>query len=503
MPFAGFDIPKIRSLGGNLKTLGDSAGKLHSDISAVLTQAQSLLGGKPATTSPALEPLVGNPFSFWPFGGGTLPGSLSHELHDMSDSITRRCNQLEKCNELLAKGYAIDPALAFADENAPDEKKITAALADIAALDGKDFGDDGNRDDLDKVKDELNALTPAELDAFLAKVPAEDLRRYGDLAKKTDDSGMWWWESHDGIPDGQFRDHLSTLLKKAGPSHWAKLEAAFPGIQPGFDTTDAWLQGYNSQLNEGVKGMQYGMPTEPLFATPGKVDPSGISQGQFADCWYIASLTATAQANPRFIAEGIKQNPNGTVDVRIWDKDGNQHWVTVTPDLPMDANGNLVSAHGQGETWPAYYEKAFALMYGGDKGGTPDNHVGDKLYDRPEKGDYGATEWDQTNMAPPYVTGHDSKSLDNNFDDIKQSFESHHPVIVATPSGDELKNNGLDPNWQPGYVTRHVFYVKGFDSDGKMILGNPWGPPNGQDIHVSPADYQKYFNSPQELQGTQ
>ncbi|GHE12131.1 C2 family cysteine protease [Streptomyces alanosinicus] len=502
MPFAGFDIPKIRSLGGDLKTLGDNAGKLHSDISVVLTQAQSLLGGKPATTSPALEPLVGNPFSFWPFGGSTLPGSLGRELHDMSDSITRRCNQLEKCNELLAKGYAIDPAVAFADENAPDEKKITTALADIAALDGKDFGDDGNRDDLDKVKDELNALTPAELDAFLDKVPAEDLRRYGDLAKKTDDSGMWWWESHDGIPDDQFRDHLSTLLKEAGPSHWPKLEAAFPGIQPGFDTTDAWLQGYNSQLNQGVNGMHYGMPTDPLFATPGKVDPSSISQGQFADCWYIASITATAQANPKFIAEGIKQNPNGTVDVRIWDKGGNQHWVTVTPDLPMDANGNLVSAHGQGETWPAYYEKAFALMYAGDKGGTPDNHVGDKLYDRAEKGDYGATEWDQTDKAPPYVTGHDSKSLDNNFDDIKRSFESHHPVILATPSSDELKSSGLDPNWQQGYVTRHVFYVKGFDSDGTMILGNPWGPPSGQDIRVSPADYQKYFNSPQELQGT-
>ncbi|MEV0183968.1 C2 family cysteine protease [Streptomyces sp. NPDC050625] len=496
MPFAGFDIPKIRSLGSNLTSLGDNAGKLHSDISAVLTQAQSLLGGKPATTSPALEPLLANPFSFWPFGAGTLPGSLRGELHDMSDSITRRCNQLEKCNDLLAKGYAIDAALAFADENAPDEKKITDALSALAALDGKDFGDDGNRDDLDAVKDKLNALTPAEFDAFLAKVPAEDLRRYGDLAKKTDDSGMWWWESHDGIPVGQFRDHLSELLKKTGPSHWAKLEAAFPGIQPGFDTTDAWLQGYNSQLNQGVQGMHYGMPADPLFVTPGKVDASSISQGQFGDCWYIASLTATAQADPKFIAEGIKQNPNGTVDVRIWDKDGNQHWVTVTPDLPMDQNGNLVSAHGNGETWPAYYEKAFALMYGGDKGGSPDNHMGDKLYDRAESGDYGAVEWDFTNMAPPYVTGHDSKSLDNNLDSIKKSFESHHPVIVATGSVDP---KDVPNEWKSSFVSRHVFYVKGFTPDGKIILGNPWGG-GAPDVEATAEQYEKYFNTPQELQ---
>ncbi|MFE1293183.1 C2 family cysteine protease [Streptomyces sp. NPDC058731] len=496
MGFVGFDSAKIRSLGRDLKALGDNAGKLHSDLSDVLTEAQSLMGGKPATTSPALQPLVANPFTFWPFGGGSLPGSLGHELGEMSDSITRRCNQLDMCNELVAKGYDIDPALAFADEKAPDEKKITDALSAIAALDGKGFGDDGNRDDLDEVKDKLDGLTAAELDAFLAKVPAEDLRRYGDLAQKTDDSGMWWWESHDGIPAGQFRDHLSHLLQEAGPSHWAKLQAAFPGIQPGFDTTDAWLQGYNSQLGQGVKGMHYGMPGDPLFATPGKVDASSISQGQFADCWYIASLTATAQADPKFIQEGIKQNPNGTVNVRIWDKDGNQHWVTVTPDLPMDENGNLVSAHGSGETWPAYYEKAFALMYGGDTGGTPDNHEGDKLYDRAEQGDYGATEWDNTDKAPPYVTGHDSKSIDNNLGAIKKSFESHHPVIVATGSVDQ---NDVPPEWKGSFVSRHVFYVKGFTADGKVILGNPWGG-GAPDVEATPEQYEKYFNSPQELQ---
>lgn len=500
MGFAGFDVPKIRTLGGDLKTLADGATKLHRDVGAVLTRAQGLMGGKPATTSPALQPLVGL-VVMWPFGPNTLPGSLSHELHDMSDSIRRRCDQLDGCSALVDKGYVIDPAVAFGDEKAPDERKITDALSAIAELDGKDFGDDGNRDDLDEIKDELDGLTPAELDAFLAKVPAADLRRYGDLAKNADESGMWWWEEKNGIPDDRFRDHLSELLRKAGPSHWATLEAAFPGIQPGFDTTDAWIEGYNSQRMEGVKGMHYGMPTDPLFATPGTIDASGIAQGQFADCWYIASLTATAQANPKFITEGIKKNPNGTVDVRIWDKDGKLHWVTVTPDLPMDENGNVLSARGNGETWPAYYEKAFALMYGDDGGGTPDGHGGDKRFDRAEHGDYGATEWDNTDKAPPYVTGHDSKSLDNTFDAIKKSFESHHPVIVATPSDGELKNDNLDPTWQRGYVTRHVFYVKGFDSDGKMVLGNPWGPGNGE-LHVTPEEYKKYFNSPQELEGT-
>jgi hypothetical protein len=244
--------------------------------------------------------------------------------------------------------------------------------------------------------------------------------------------------------------------------------------------------------------MHYGIPSEPLFATPGQIDVDGIGQGRLGDCWYIASLTATAHANPKFIQEGIKRNPNGTIDVRIWDKDGNLHWVTVTPDLPMDAGGNLMSANGNGESWPAYYEKAFALMYGSDDGGGPDGHEKDPRYDRKEQGDYGAIEWDYTDKAPPYVTGHDSKSIDNNFDSVKKSFQSHHPVIVATRSDDDLKNDHLNPQFDPHYVTRHVFYVKGFDKQGKMILGNPWGP--GGDIHITEQQYHDYFTSPQELQ---
>ncbi|MEU8590988.1 C2 family cysteine protease [Streptomyces sp. NPDC048664] len=496
MPFAGFDIPKIRGLGSDVKALGDRAGALHNDISGVLFQAQALLGGKPATTSPALQPLVRPPV-FWVglFGGAQLPGALGRELHDMSDSITRRCNQLEKCSALLDKGYAIDPAVVFADEKAPDQQKIDGALSAVAALNGKGFGEDGNRDDLEKVKQQLDGLTAAELDAFLAKVPPEDLKRYGDLAGKTDDSGMWWWESHDGIPDNEFRDHLSGLLRKAGPAHWGVLESAFPGIQPGFDTTDVYLDGANSQRGVNTSGITYQTPTLPLFAHPGKVDASTISQGQFADCWYIASLTATAQANPQFIAEGIKKNANGTVDVRIWDKDGTKHWVTVTPDLPTDANGNPVSAHGNGETWPAYYEKAFALTYGGDQGGT-NGHDGDPRYDKAEKGDYGATEWDQTDKAPPYVTGHDSSSIDNNLDAIRKSFESHHPVIVATGTEQPPQNGPSDLS--QGFVTRHVYYVKGFTSDGRIRLGNPWGSGN-PDVLATPEEYEKYFNSPQQL----
>jgi hypothetical protein len=499
MGFDGFDTTKIRALAGDLDTLSQNAPALHRRLAGVLSRAQSLLDGKAATTSPLLQPLVGDILGGFPFGTfRSLPGSLNHQLSDAQSSMKRRCDQLDGVQKLTEEGYQVDPTLYFGDEKPPDEKKITDLLGALAALDGKDFGSNGNRDDLRKIRDQFADLTPAELDALLSRVPAADLKHLSDLDADDNDGSGWKWWDHNGLPDGEFRDFVSSLVKKAGPSHWATLEAAFPGVQPGFDTTDAWIDGVNPQSGQGAQGMHYGMPTDPLFKTPGQIDVDGIAQGRFGDCWYISSLTATAHANPKFIQDGIKQNPNGTVDVRIWDKDGNLHWVTVTPDLPMDSGGNLLSAHGGGEVWPAYYEKAFALMYGGDDGGAPDGHENDPRYDRKESGDYGAVEWDFTDKAPPYVTGHDSKSIDNDFDSVKKSFQDHHPVIVATPSDDDLKKAGLDPAWDQHYVTRHVFYVKGFDADGKMILGNPWGP--GGDIHITADQYKKYFNSPQELQ---
>ncbi|MEV4924401.1 C2 family cysteine protease [Streptomyces roseoverticillatus] len=500
MGFDGFDIVKIRALAKDLGRQGEGAQGLHSSVAMVLTQANALMGSKPATTDPLLSPLVGDLLGPLPFfGGGNLPGSLGSELGDMSKSIERRCTQLEACNKLAEQGYRIDPIIAFSDEKPPDAKKIEDALRAMSELKGKDFGSNGNRDDLEKIQKRLDGLTSAELDAFFAKVPDADIRLYGKLASNEND-GSWlkWWD-HNGIPESARRDHLSGILAKISPAHWGKMKDAFPEIQPGFDTTDAWLDGQNAQSGQKAEGMHWGVPKDPLF-TPGRELTAGeISQGRFGDCWYISSLTATAQRNPQFIREGIKENPNGTIDVRIWDKDGNQHWVTVTPDLPLDKDGEPMTAYNRvgHERWPAYYEKAFALMYGDDDGGAPDGHEGDKRYDRAERGNYGATEWDFNEHAPPYVTGHDSESIDNDFESVKETFESEkRPVIVSTPGGDQLKKDG-NALWGKTFSTRHVYYVKGFEN-GKIVLGNPWGP-SYSDIKATPEEYKKFFNDPQAL----
>ncbi|MEV7524659.1 C2 family cysteine protease [Streptomyces sp. NPDC091371] len=498
--FRGFDTAEIRALATNLRNAGKDARGMHRDLAGVLTEAAQLLNGKPATTDPLLQPLVGGVFVMPSFFGGpsTMPGVLDDELGDMAGSMERRSKQLDECKILIEHGYAVDPALLFADEVAPNEKHISDALTKLKELDGKDFGTNGNRDDLEKVKSMLEGMTSAELDAFFDRVPPADLKRYNDLMNDTGDSGWKWWDEN-GLPEGDRRDHLSLILSKLGPAHWAKAQAAFPGMQPGFDTTDAFLDGKNSQSGAQAKGMHWGVPTDPLFA-PGsdgkEITAADINQGRFADCWYIASLTSTAQVNPQFIRDGIKENPNGTINVRIWDKDGNQRWVTVTPDLPLDENGQPMTAHAKGAMWPAYYEKAFALVYGGDSGGAPDGKGGDKKYDRAEQGNYGATEWDHTDKAPPYVTGSKSEGIDNDIPSLREKFESGHPIIVATGSGGDMQKDG-NAKWGGTFSTRHVYFVKGFQGDN-IVLGNPWGPPH-KDIVATPEEYEKFFKDPQAL----
>jgi hypothetical protein len=499
MGFRGFDAEEIRVLAEDLKERGDSALTLHNDIAAVLSRADGLMAssGKRAVTEPSLEPLMDEiPMAYGsePLWSPTLPSapgsgsllvSLESELGGMGYEIERRLTQLEACDHLRDQGYAIDPVSVFADEEPPEAADVQQALDAVSGLPPDErIGALGNREDLREVQRQIDELSGAELDMFFSEVPMDDLRRYGEQLAQ--DEGSAWWQLN-GLPEEERTEHLNGILARLGPRHRDRLNEAFPWFdyQPAMDTTDMVLDGDE---------VRWEAPTDPLFAPDENgelVSGSDVSQGSINDCWYVASLNALAQANPQFIQDGIRQNPNGTVNVRIWDQDGNYRWVTVTPELPVDANGMPVSAYGNGETWPAYYEKAFAQVYGDDEGGAPDGFAGDERRDRAEQGNYAALEWDATDKAPPYLTGNDSESIGDGFDDAREAFEAGQPVIVATPAEAE----DVPKDWD--YTTRHVYYVQGFE-DGEIILGNPWGTDH-EPIRATPEEYERYFDSAQGL----
>ena len=322
MGFRGFDATKLTTLAGHLDTLAQNSGKLHSQLAALLTTAQqNLPSGQNASRNPDLQDLVGDviPLPTF-FRRPRLPGSLGGELDDMQSSMKRRIRQIEGLQELEKRGYPVSDSSLFLDEKAPDAKKIDDALRHLHEQKGKDFGTNGNRDDLEQLSGELDGLTAAELDSFVTKASPEDLAFYNQLLTCTDDSG---WNPFDdnGLPEGRRRDTLSLMLSKVSPENLAKFTAAFPGVQPTFTNTDAYEAGGNSQNGQTNNGIHWAPPSDPLFQDG--VSADDVNQRQFGDCWYVASLAGLAQKDPAFVQEGIKQNPNGTVSVRVWDKEGN------------------------------------------------------------------------------------------------------------------------------------------------------------------------------------
>ncbi len=471
MTWRGFDAGRIRDLAGELRACGEAARGLHGRLATVLTDAEARLDGSPATTHPQLEKLVGTAGDAWwegvalvPTDPTDLPGSLHVELADTADEMECRVAQLEGCRELVEQGYTIDAAVVFADEDPPDAEAIDQAVEALGALDADaELGPEGNRGDLRELQERLDGLTDAELDAVITAVPESDLRCYADLVG----ADFEFWGMENGLPYPERREHFSDILARVTSENVEKLRGAWPEVEPSVLDSSA------AELGEVS---HWAVPSAPLFGEG--ICGDDVAQGRLGDCWFLASLAAMAETNPAFVREGIRENPNGTLSVRIWDELGKPKWVTITRDLPVQDDGSPISAMGTDSSWAAYYEKAFSMVYGDDESGLP-------------AGSYGAIEGDREEQAPPYLTGNEATDLDG-YEAVREAFESGHPVVVDTPSDGEPPSD-----WQDHYAVNHVYYVEGIAENGDLMIGNPWGPKH--DLRVTPAEFEQYFETPRAL----
>jgi hypothetical protein len=121
--------------------------------------------------------------------------------------------------------------------------------------------------------------------------------------------------------------------------------------------------------------------------TPGdEIEGSDVEQGGLADCFFIASLNAIANADPKFFEDAMTYDKgSGMYSVRFYERSGynyeeggwdySEHTEVVDGYLPTRANGENAYAQAKNASeWGAIYEKAYAQWKGGyaelDKGGS-------------------------------------------------------------------------------------------------------------------------------------
>jgi hypothetical protein len=490
--FRGFDTQKIRSLADAMKALAPGARKLHGDLAGTLFEAQMLLGGKPATTSPLLEPLVGQVVPI--FQSGVLI-SLQQEMDDTSASMKRRCDQLEACGRLEAQGYHLSSSVLFADTAAPDPRKVKEALKyfDDHIDDSGGFLWSNSAQGAQEVLDHLKGLTPAELSAVLSGLSPQQLKKLNDQLGE----GSSWWGA--GDRDNNVRvAWANLLLGGAAPETLAKILPELSNLEPDLHSG-------------GSKGLTYQPVNGSLFGPNGVIDiKHDLRQGYLGDCWFLSSLAAIAERDPDYLKEHIRQNPNGTFTVTFYRTDvqpndgpsvwqGDSAWttkttpveITVDNRLPCYANGTPGYAQTPDSVmWVAIYEKAYAQYVGG--------------YSKPDEGGFG----DEGMNALTGLPTHRSDAGDTSLAQLSKQIQEGDAVTSGTKDDKTLWFfGGSEYTDADKLVTSHEYSVEHVNMDAHpptITLLNPWGSgsvdsathqPIPQEVTLTESEWHKYFDT--------
>jgi Calpain family cysteine protease len=220
------------------------------------------------------------------------------------------------------------------------------------------------------------------------------------------------------------------------------------------------------------------------------VQYNDIQQGQLGDCYLMSAMGEVAKQNPQAIQDAIKDNGDGSYTVRFYEKKGDglfgwfgHHYepkeIRVTPDLPVDANGNPVfaqtgDANGSNkELWPALIEKAYAQWKGSYDGIGHGGNPGDAMSaltgkDAEEKGASGVT-----------------------IDQLNDALNSGKGVVANTIDN----GKGKAPYDNGQLVADHAYMVTGVDKQaGTVTIHNPWNK-DDSGVTLSIADFNKYLGS--------
>ncbi|WP_131760980.1 ADP-ribosyltransferase [Actinomadura fibrosa] len=255
---------------------------------------------------------------------------------------------------------------------------------------------------------------------------------------------------------------------------------------------------------------RYGTPLErpdgtriPLF--DGEPTREQTRQGKLGDCGIISTLGAIAGHMPEAIKNCVRENPDGTFEVRFHGAElsgktgayvptGQQIVLTITPDLPVHDNdpgqASFADVRETGVAWTAILEKAIA---GIDETWTPER--AGKWEERwqvvgsgePPHGyvrlNQGSHPSDRAELLTQ-ITGLPAKSheLPDRYDhngvhpdkqlvaEFRRLLDENKPILVGSQTR-LLKEPPLTHDLESG----HAYEVVKVDDAGRIHLRNPYG----------------------------
>lgn len=220
-----------------------------------------------------------------------------------------------------------------------------------------------------------------------------------------------------------------------------------------------------------VSQPHYATASGLLYGPGGAAAIADVSQGALGDCVVCASMIEMVVNHPDLLKSMIVDNGNGTYGVRFY-LNGNEVWVTVDRELPVDAHGYQVYAdNGVGQDqalWVPLLEKAYAQL----------SETG--MVGHPAVNSYENIDGNSTGVVLPAmsnINGNYYRTGASDWASKKQTLvdalAAHRDVVFETAHGAPHTYNsaGLTE-----LVGAHAFAVLGYDeATGKFIVRNPWG----------------------------
>jgi hypothetical protein len=201
----------------------------------------------------------------------------------------------------------------------------------------------------------------------------------------------------------------------------------------------------------------------PLFASQGPT-LEDFSQGQLGDCWFLAALGSTVQADQTIIESRVVDFGDGTYGVRYESQNGTQYY-RVDNELPVASAGNTFleyTAVGlENSVWVAVMEKAY----------THHRVPGANSYASIEGG-FSFDAFPDLGLDPQRIFFDPTSTLQEMSDTIKLMVG---PPLTAGTVGLDFVPAGVP------LIAAHQYVLLGYEVDPisdlveTVILRNPWG----------------------------